>query len=137
MAAGAFVVINLPWMIASSGEWLRSLALPMTLPLFPTGGGLVGLGLGGALPLFPAAAYTALELLAYALLLVCYARWLPRLPYAGMLLPPAALLLAWRSPSRYFILLPFLAIVALVLSERCRAHAVPDASSIPAQDQVY
>ncbi len=116
IAAGAFVAINLPWIILSSGAWLHSLVLPMTLPLFPTGGGLVGLGLGGALPLWPPVVYSVLEVATYITLLAAYTRWLPRMPYAGVVLPSLALLLAWRSPSRYFILLPFLAILAVVLT---------------------
>jgi len=115
-AIGAFAAVNLPWIILSPGAWLHSMLLPMTLPLFPTGGGLVGLGLGGALPLWPPAVYSALEYTAYIALLAAYIRWLPRMPYAGVVLPSLALLLAWRSPSRYFILLPFLAIIALVLT---------------------
>jgi hypothetical protein len=117
-ALGVFVAINLPWIILSPGAWLHSLVLPMTLPLFPTGGGLVGLGLGGALPLWPPAVYSVLEFAGYIALLAAYIRWLPRMPYAGVVLPSLVLLLAWRSPSRYFILLPFLAILALVLTWR-------------------
>nr|MBA3826944.1 hypothetical protein [Ktedonobacterales bacterium] len=118
VAVGAFLLVNLPWIVSATGPWLRSLFLPVTLPLFPTGGGLVGLGLGGALPLWPPAIYALLEVGAYMGLLALYARWHSRVPLAGLLLPMVALLLAWRSPSRYFILLPFLAIVALVLTLR-------------------
>jgi len=135
-AVGAFLAIDLPWIAMSPGPWLRSLFLPVTLPLFPNGNGLVGLALGGALPLFPAGAYTALELLAYAVLLAAYARWLPRWPLAGMVLPLAPLLLAWRSPNRYFILLPFVVILALVLTWRME-RLTPPASRQTARDQVY
>jgi uncharacterized membrane protein len=37
IAAGAFVAINLPWIIWSPHAWLTSLLLPMTLPLEPVG----------------------------------------------------------------------------------------------------
>jgi hypothetical protein len=135
-AVGAFLAINLPWIVMAPGPWLRSLLLPVTLPLFPNGNGLVGLALGGALPLWPSGAYTALELLAYAVLLAAYARWLPRAPLAGMVLPLAAVLLAWRSPTRYFILLPFVALLALVLTWRAEM-ATPPAACATARDQAY
>ena len=128
VAVGAFLVINVPWIVLSPGSWLHSLLLPMTLPLFPTGGGLVGLGLGGALPLWSPTVYTALELVAFAGLLAGYAYWFRYFPYAGLLLPMLPLLLAWRSPSRYFILLPFLGILAVVLAWR-------DARSIPTSER--
>ncbi len=118
LALGAFLLINLPWIILSPREWLRSLVLPMTLPLFPTGVGLVGLGLGGALPLFPPIVYAILEVVAFAGALAAYWRWHDRFPYAGMILPLAAVMLAWRSPTRYIILLPFLAILAAALAAR-------------------
>ncbi len=117
-SVAAFVAVNLPWIALSPGAWLRSLALPMTLPLFPTGGGLVGLGLGGALPLWPPAVYSALEFAAWLALLTAYARWWRLATFAGIVLPFLPLLLAWRSPSRYFILEPFLAVLALVLTLR-------------------
>ncbi len=125
IAVGAFTLVNLPWIAAAPGPWLHSLWLPMTLPLFPTGGGLVGLGLGGALPLWPPIIYTLLEFGAYAGLLYGYGRWWAWAPYAGMVLPLLPVLLAWRSPSRYFILLPFLALLAVVLQWRDPAAAAP------------
>ncbi len=134
-AAGAFLAINLPWIVMSPGPWLHSLFLPVTLPLFPNGNGLVGLALGGALPLFPSRAYTALELLAYAVLLAAYARWWPRWPLAGMVLPLLPLVLAWRSPNRYFILLPFVALLALVLTWRLEQHP-PSTMRQPAREMV-
>ena len=118
IAVGAFLLINLPWIVTAPGSWFHSLLLPVTLPLFPTGAGIVGLGLGGALPLLPALFYALLEVAAYLALLMLYQRYWARFPCAGLLLPMVALLLAWRSPSRYFILLPFLAILALALRMR-------------------
>lgn len=129
VAAGIFLVINLPWIFLTPVSWLQSLVLPMTLPLFPTGGGLVGLGLGGATPLFPPIVYTILELSVYAGLLVGYWRWEKLAPYAGIFLPTLPLLLAWRSPSRYFILLPLLIVLAVALhlrhEHRLSAAAAP------------
>jgi len=41
IALAGFVAINLPWMIASPREWFASLWLPMSLPLFPGGSGVI------------------------------------------------------------------------------------------------
>jgi uncharacterized membrane protein len=133
VALGTFLAINLPWIILTPGAWLRSLVLPMTLPLFPTGSGLVGLGLGGALPVWSPLVYSALEFGAYAALLATYARWEQVAPYAGMVLPPLALMLAWRSPNRYVILLPFLILLAAILTLRDAPIARAAADPIPAE----
>lgn len=128
-AVGIFAALNLPWIVASPGPWLTSLALPVALPLFPTGGGLVGLALGGALPLWSPAVYAALEGLGYLGSLLAYARWSRRAPLAGLVVPTTALLLAWRSPSRYFILLPLLIALAVALrwraADKHAAHGAP------------
>jgi uncharacterized membrane protein len=119
LAAGIFIAINLPWIISTPGEWLKSIWLPMTLPLFPDGSGLIALPLSGALPLWPSYTYSILEFGAWVALLALYTlRWQPRLPLAGLLLPLAGILLAWRSPTRYVILLPFVALVMLLLQRQ-------------------
>ena len=116
IAAGAFVAVNLPWIVASPGSWLSSLLLPVSLPLLPDGSGLVGLSLAGALPLFPSWVYALFELAGFAAALAWYWRAAPRLPYAGLVLPLAPLLLAWRSSERYFVLLPLTGLLALALT---------------------
>lgn len=128
IALGAFLAVNLPWALTAPKNWLSSLILPLTLPLFPTGSGLVALGLGGAMPLFPPVVYTLLEFAAYAVLLAGYALRGRALPLAGLILPLAPVLLAWRSPSRYFILLPFVAILAWALT-RAASSPPPEPES--------
>jgi hypothetical protein len=134
-ALGVFVLVNLPWIVTAPGPWLHSLTLPVALPLFPTGGGLVGLALGGALPLWPPAVYGALEIAAWLAILAAYSlRWWRSAPLAGLVLPLAPVLLAWRSPSRYFILLPLLVVLALVLTRRITAspnELAPSSRSLP------
>ena len=113
IAAGAFLLPNLPFIIASPGAWAASLALPLTLPIFPSGMGLVALGRAGVLPLLAPAAYAALELLALAAVALWYAtaRTLPPSALALLLgLLPFAL--AWHSLFAYVIALPALAVYA-------------------------
>jgi hypothetical protein len=118
IAAGAFLAINLPWILASPRAWLASLVLPMSLPLLPEGTGLVGLSIGHVLPLFPSWIYAALELGVWLGALVWYRRAPPRYPLAGMMLGLLPLLLAWRSPERYFLPLWLVALAAVVLAAR-------------------
>lgn len=113
---GAFLLINLPWIVASPGPWLSSLLLPMDLPLLPDGAGLVGLSLAGAAPLFPSAVFSLAELALLAGALVWYARNAARYPFAALALPLLPLLAAWRSPERYFLLLPLLGVAAALLT---------------------
>jgi hypothetical protein len=119
LAAAAFLVINLPWIVASPGAWLASLALPVSLPLLPDGSGIIALALGGGLPLLPSWAYSALEVGALAAAIGWYWwRGQRRFPYAALVLPAVPLVCAWRSPERYFVLLPVAALVALSLTLR-------------------
>ena len=109
----AFLLPNLPFLIASPQAWATSLLLPITLPVFPSGIGLIALARGGLLHLWPAAVYAMLELAALAGLLIWFARArrLPR-PESALVLGALSLLLAWHSAAGYFVALPALAVYA-------------------------
>jgi hypothetical protein len=126
VAAGTFFLINAPWILAAPREWLASLLLPVSLPLLPDGSGIIGPSLTGVLPLAPSWLYTALELAALIAALAWYWRSMRRMPYAGLILPLVPLFFAWRSSERYFVLLPLLAMLAIVLTLRdTRTAATP------------
>jgi hypothetical protein len=116
IAAAAFLAINAPWIVTSPREWFAGILLPVTLPLLPDGSGVIGLSLTGVLPLGPTWLYGLLELAALAAALIWYWREGERLPFAGLILPLAPLFFAWRSSERYFVLLPLLALLAVVLT---------------------
>lgn len=126
-ALGAFLALNLPWIIASPRPWLSSQLLPVSLPLLPDGSGIIGLSLTGALPLAPTWYYSALELAALFAALVWYWRSASRAPLAGLVLPLIPLFFAWRSSERYFVLLPLLAVLALALALQ-QTQALPPTS---------
>lgn len=121
---GVFFAVNLPWIIQSPMAWLRSLFLPMTLPLYPDGSGFIRLALAGAIPLWQPIIYSLIEFGVWIVLLIVAWRRYPQQPFLGIVLPFAALLFAWRSPSRYFILLPFLAILAVLLTMQMQRATV-------------
>jgi hypothetical protein len=128
IALGGFLLINLPWIIATPQAWFSSLLLPVDLPLLPDGSGIVGLSLAGVLPLAPSWVYGLLELGVLAWALVWYWRAFATYPFAGLVLPLAPLLAAWRSPERYFLLLPIAGVVAVMLT----FQAAGGASAAPA-----
>ena len=135
VALGAFLVPNLPFILPSPGAWARSMLLPVALPIFPSGVGLVGLARGGILPLLPPAVYALLELAA----LVALALWLARTqrtfpPEAVLILGLLPFALSWHSLFTYFMASPVLAIAG-ALSAHHRHTAQPsttEASSPPA-----
>lgn len=113
IALGAFLLPNLPYLIASPGAWWTSLWLPIGEPLFPLGVGLVALSKGHLLPYAPTALYTALEVAALLACLWAQWRWRERLHEAVPLLALIPLAFAWRSLPNYFAIAPLLALFAV------------------------
>ena len=109
----AFLIPNLPFALASPAAWASSLLLPMTLPIFPSGVGIIAPARAGMLPLWQPWVYTVLELIALATLVV----WIARsrvVPPAGvtLVLGLLPLFFAWHSLFAYFMALPVLAVAA-------------------------
>jgi hypothetical protein len=109
----AFVAPNLPFMLSSPGAWASGLFLPVTLPLFPSGVGLIELTHSGLIPLWPPVVYGLLEIAALVALYIWCARTVrPLRPEIYPLLALLPFFLAWRSLLAYFLVLPVLAIYA-------------------------
>ncbi|HEX8996673.1 MAG TPA: hypothetical protein VF812_11635 [Ktedonobacterales bacterium] len=122
---GAFLLPNLPFLLASPAAWWSSLWLPLTEPLFPLGVGLVALAKGHDMPYPPAALYTTLELLALAGCLWSQWRWRRQLGEAVPLLALLPLFFAWRSLPNYFAIAPLLALFAVSALARARTERAP------------
>ncbi len=118
ITAGVFLAPNLPYIIASPGTWLTSMALPVSEPLFPMGMGFITLPLGGWLPFLPAPVYAIGEALALGCALWAYARWRRWLGETALLLALTPLLFAFRSPANYFAIAPWLALYAVTRLSR-------------------
>lgn len=112
VALGAFLLPNLPYLVASPGAWVHSLWLPMGEPLFAYGTGLIALSIGHALPYAPQWVYAALEVAALGAVMWCGVRWrerlLPVLPLLGLV----PLFFAFRSLANYFAFAPWLGLYA-------------------------
>jgi hypothetical protein len=113
IALGAFLLPNLPYLVASPGAWWSSLWLPLDEPLFPSGIGVVALARGGLLPFAPPAVYAVLEALALVAALWAALHWRDRLGDAVLLLPLVPLFFAFRSLPSYFAFAPWLALYAV------------------------
>ena len=116
---GAFLMPNLPFLVASPAAWAQSMLLPITLPIFPSGVGLVGLARAGVLPLWPPVVYTLLELAALAAL----GGWLARTkrlpqPEVALILGLLPLALSWHSLFTYFMCIPALALTGMIAQSR-------------------
>jgi uncharacterized membrane protein len=112
IALGAFLVPNLPFLLASPGAWLASLALPMDVPAFPQGLGIISLSTGHLLPYGPQWLYAVLEVAALSGALWLFARFRPRLGDAALILALLPLYFAFRSTANYFSFAPWLALYA-------------------------
>ena len=128
VAAIAFLIPNLPFIVWDPQAWASSIVLPLVAPLVPYGQGLVALSLylqrgGGDLSLYTFAGAVALTTLCLAL-----AASYPRLKRTLPLLPAVALLFPTRSLDTYFLYaVPGLLMGAATVSpvrQRLRRHRV-------------
>lgn len=103
LAAAAFVLPNLPFIIWSPGAWATATIAPVMSPLVPYGQGLIAFSLylqrgGGDLHL-----YTLAGIGAMVTLLAALALFYPRLRRILPILPAIALLFPTRSLDTYFL----------------------------------
>jgi hypothetical protein len=123
IAAAAFLLPNLPFIVASPSAWFQSMLLPLTAATFPQGMGLVTLALGRWLPALPKITFAILEFAALGGTLWLYARRHDRLREAAPLLALVPFFFAFRSPPNYFAFAPWFALFAWYWLSRSRASA--------------
>jgi hypothetical protein len=121
--AGVFLLTNLPYFIASPGQWLSGVLGPIRDPMFARGTGLVALSTAsaGSLPLGPHALYNVLEAIGFLASLALYWRTCRKHPNTGLILAPLGLYFAWRSLYSYFLPLTLLALFPAMV-EHARPH---------------
>jgi uncharacterized membrane protein len=105
IALAAFLVPNLPYLVASPGAWMRGVLTPFSSHVVPAGQGLVGISLsmdagGGSL-----GAYTIASVVVFLALLGCYLAAYPMLKPVTFLLPSIVLFFATRSFGSYLVML--------------------------------
>ena len=121
--AGAIALaINLPFILWNAHAWLAGVLAPVADPMYPSGVGVVALGLSPLFPLLPAAVYTVLEALTMLFGIAWYWHICKSRPEAAMLLAMLPLFFAWRSLPSYFycVALPLFILQAVRVLPRKR-----------------
>jgi hypothetical protein len=113
IAGGIFVATNLPFIVHDAQSWIAGIVTPAIEPMFPRGAGLIFLFTNGGLPLLPAVAYSAAEVVAGIICLVVAWRTRRTSPELGAVLAIVPLFFAWRSLFSYFFLLPLFALAGV------------------------
>jgi uncharacterized membrane protein len=113
----AFLVPNIPYIVAAPSAWVRGTFTPIFKSLVPAGQGAIGFSLflhigGGSLE-----AFTLLLALVFVLLLVAYVGMYPLLRAATFALPAIAYFFAVRSYAAYLVALIPPGIVAAVTAD--------------------
>lgn len=113
LVAVAFLLPNLPYIIASPQAWFTSMWLPMSDPLFASGMGIIALSIGHITPYAPPLVYALLELAALGVALWAYVRWRSRIGDGVLILALLPLFFALRSAPTYFAFAPWFALYAV------------------------
>lgn len=105
IAAAAFLVPNIPYIVGSPTAWLRGVVTPLMSKAVPAGQGMVSLSLslpagGGSLH-----AYSAAALVVLAASLACFAATYPMLKPSAFVLPSVVLFFGYRSFGSYLVML--------------------------------
>jgi len=101
MAAGAFVVVNLPFILWSPTAWLKGAFLPLSEPLVVDGQGLVTLALHGFTGGVVTHWLSAAAGVALVAMVVAFVLWETRLRRVWLLLVPFVLFIPDRSLANY------------------------------------
>jgi uncharacterized membrane protein len=118
IAATAFVLPNLPYLLPAPGAWLHGVLTPFSSRAVPAGQGLVSLSLSLAVGGGSLRAYTVAAAVVLGAALACYVAAYPLLKPAAFLLPSIALFFAARSFGSYLVMLIPAAIAAAATTGR-------------------
>jgi hypothetical protein len=119
---GGFVLLNLPFMIWSPGDWAEGILNPILSDLVPDGQGLSAFASRGILALTPRAFLLTMAA-ALAVSLVVYVFQFDRLQDLLWVLPPVVLFFSYRSFHSYFVY--WVPVAVLWLDLRSRDPALP------------
>jgi uncharacterized membrane protein len=118
IAAAAFLVPNLPYLIDAPGAWLRGILTPLSSRAVPAGQGLISLSLSLATGGGSLLAYNIAAVVVLAGVFGCYVTSYPALKPAAFLLPSIVLFFATRSFGSYLVMLIPAAIAAAATTRR-------------------
>jgi uncharacterized membrane protein len=123
IALTAFLVPNLPFIIAAPGAWLHGILTPLRSPSVPAGQGLISLSMslgvgGGSL-----VAYNATAVTVFAACFACYLAGYRALKPVAFIIPSVVLFFAARSFGSYLVMLIPAAVAAAVTTGRAPVTA--------------
>lgn len=120
IAALAFIVPNLPYLLSAPGAWLKGILTPLGSHVVPAGQGLVALslylGLGGG----SIGAYSLLAIVVLVVSVACFIAFYGTLKPLAFFLPVFALFFATRSFGSYFVMLLPAAVIAALSTKPAR-----------------
>jgi hypothetical protein len=114
IAFTAFLLPNLPYLVASPGAWLRGILTPLSSTIVPAGQGLVSMSLSLAVGGGSLRAYSIAAIVVMLAAIGCYLALYPVLKPAAFLLPAVVLFFGTRSFGSYLVMLLPAAIAAAV-----------------------
>ena len=121
IAAAAFALPNLPYVVMAPGAWLHGILTPLASNTVPAGQGAIGLslflGMGGG----SITAYTVVALLVLAVAWLLFVATYPRLGAWAFFAPSVALFFASRSFGSYLVMLVPAALVGFATFDRSGA----------------
>ncbi len=117
VAAGVFVLVNLPFIVVGPGDWFRGVAAPALEPLIPHGQGLSLLTQLGLVDLSKSV-YSLMAVASLVTLVVAYGRAYQRAPNAVWVLPAFVLWFSYRAYQDYFLYWVPLLVLGLILERR-------------------
>jgi hypothetical protein len=120
--AAVFVAFNAYFIAIDPSMWLKSIASPMTEPMFPLGVGFISLVTSGLINIQASLPFTIIEVLVLIIGAVWYFRNCRRYPEAGLLLSVLPLFFAWRSLWTYFFYIAIIILARMLIKEPQDSH---------------
>jgi hypothetical protein len=105
IAAGAFAIPNLPYLLWAPAAWLHGVLTPFSAHVVPAGQGLVSISLSLAVGGGSLRDYSVAAVLVFMAALACFVAAYPVLKPAAFVLPSVVLFFATRSFGSYLVML--------------------------------
>ncbi len=117
IVTGAFLAINIPFIVDDPGLWAASLMAPVIDNMFPLGIGIISLVSSGVLDIRSPLIFSIMEIGVAAAAIFWYFRNCRRYPHIGPVLAVLPLFFAWRSLWPYFFYVDIIMLAAIIIDE--------------------
>ena len=124
--AAIFIAFNAYFIIDDPSLWLRSIASPMTEPMFPLGVGFISLVTSGLIDMQSSLPFSILEVIVLIIAVIWYFKNCVRYPESGLVLAVLPLFFAWRSLWTYFFYIAIIILARMLLKEPNQSQVLID-----------